>query len=284
MAMSPAKRHFLRVTAAQEAASTAADQPMAGSGAYELQMAQLHQHYQQLKGIQSTQAKEELKAKLLPDYAPYIAGVLASGQGAQDEVVATIMVWRLDAGDYQGGLEIAAYVLKHGLTMPPDRFARKVPCLVAEEIAEAALKALKAGGTFDISVLAEADRLTAGEDMPDEVRAKLMLAMGRVAAAQVDPEKPNTADAHNLEVARHFLTRALELHDKCGGKRDLELVDRQLKKHAEPPVPPATSETQEAPVTPANQESTVTKKPPAPRKPRTSRSTKSPRKTGNQAS
>ena len=232
MGLSLAQRTQQRKRAAVAAASTAADQPMAGTGAYELQMAQLHQHHQQLKGIQSTQGKEELKAKLLPDYAPYVAGVLASGQGAQDEVLTTVMVWRLDAGDYQGGLEIAAYVLKHGLTMP-DRFARTTGCLVAEEVAEAALKALKAGGTFDIGLLAEADRLTAGQDMPDEVRAKLMLALGRVAAAQVDPEKPNTADVHSLEVARHFLTRALELHDKCGGKRDLELVDRQLKKHAE---------------------------------------------------
>jgi hypothetical protein len=232
MHLTLAQRTQQRKRAAVAAASTAADQPMAGTGAYELQMAQLHQHHQQLKGIQSTQGKEELKAKLLPDYAPYIAGVLAGGQGAQDEVLTTVMVWRLDAGDYQGGLEIAAYVLKHGLTMPADRFARTTGCLVAEEIAEAALKALKAGGTFDIGILAEADRLTAGQDMPDEARAKLMLAMGRVAAAHVDAEKPNPADVHSLEVARHFLTRALELHDKCGGKRDLELVDRQLKKHA----------------------------------------------------
>jgi hypothetical protein len=232
MAMSPAKRHFLRVTAAQEAATTAADQPMDGSGAYELQMAQLHQHYQQLKGIQSTQAKEELKAKLLPDYAPYIAGVLASGQGAQDEVVTTIMLWRFDAGDYQGGLEIAAYVLKHGLTMP-DRFARTTGCLVGEEVAEAALKALKAGGTFDIGLLAEADRLTAGHDMPDEARAKLMLAIGKVAAGQVDDKKTKPGDLQSLTVARQFITRAIELHDKCGGKKDLERVERLLKKHAE---------------------------------------------------
>ncbi len=230
MHLTLAQRTQQRKRAAVAAASTAADQPMAGTGAYELQMAQLHQHHQQLKGIQSTQGKEELKAKLLPDYAPYVAGVLAGGQGAQDEVLTTIMVWRFDAGDYLGGLEIAAYVLKHGLTMP-DRFARTTGCLVAEEVAEAALKALKAGGTFDLGTLAEADRLTAGQDMPDEARAKLMLAIGRVAAAQVDAKNPNPADVHSLEVARHFLTRALELHDKCGGKRDLELVDRQLKKH-----------------------------------------------------
>ncbi len=228
----PCRQHFQRVTAAQQAAVAAPGQPMADSSAYELQMAQLHQHYQQLKGIQSAQGKEELKAKILPDYAPYIDGVLASGQGAQDEVVTTVMLWRFDAGNYQGGLDIAAYVLEHGLTMP-DRFARTTGCLVAEEVAEAALKAIKADSNFDIGILAEADRLTAGHDMPDEVRAKLMLAIGRVAAAQVDADKPNPADVHSLEVARHFLTRALELHDKCGGKRDLELVARQLKKHAE---------------------------------------------------
>lgn len=233
MALSPAKRHFLRVTAAQEAAASAPDQPMDGSGTYELQMAQLHQHYQQLKGVQSAQGKAELKARLLPNYAPYIGGVLASGQGAQDEVVTTVMLWRFDASDYAGGLEIAAYVLKHDLKMP-DRFARTTGCLVAEEVAEAALKAIKAGSTFDIGTLAKADRLTASHDMPDEVRAKLMLAMGRVAASQVNPDQPADSDVQSLEVARHFLTRALELHAKCGGKRDLELVDRQLKKHAEP--------------------------------------------------
>lgn len=233
MALSPAKRHFLRVTAAQEAAASAQDQPMAGSGAYELQMAQLHQHYQQLKGVQSAQGKAELKAKILPDYVPYIAGVLAGGQGAQDEVVTTVMLWRFDAGDYAGGLEIAAYVLKHGLKMP-DRFARTTGCLVAEEVAEAALKALKAGGTFDLGTLTLADTLTAEHDMPDEVRAKLMLAIGRVAAALVDDKTPADGDTQCLETARHFITLAIELHDKCGGKKDLERVDRLLKKHAGP--------------------------------------------------
>lgn len=233
MAMSPAKRHFLRVTAAQEAASTSADQPMAGSGAYELQMAQLHQHHQQLKGIQSTQGKEELKARILPDYAPYVAGVLASGQGAQDEVIATIMVWRLDGGDYQGGLEIAAYVLKHNITMPPDRFSRKVPCLVAEEVAEAALKAARAGNAFDIGVVAEADRLTAAHDMPDEVRAKVKLAIGLLAAGMVDEKEPKPDDLQCLEVAQHFIPRAIELHERCGGKKALERVEKLIKKHAE---------------------------------------------------
>ncbi|WP_342357382.1 phage terminase small subunit [Ectopseudomonas khazarica] len=205
---------------------------MADSSAYTMQMAQLHQHYQQLRGIQSTQAKEELKAKLLPDYAPYIDGVLASGQGAQDEVVTTVMLWRFDAADYEGGLQIAAYVLKHGLEMS-DNFARKTPCLIAEVVAEAALKAARAGNVFDVGIIAEADRLTAAHDMPDEVRAKVKLAIGLLAANMVDEKEAKPSDLQCLEVAQHFIPRAIELHERCGGKKALERVERLLKKHAE---------------------------------------------------
>ncbi|MFK4072718.1 phage terminase small subunit [Ectopseudomonas khazarica] len=228
----PCRQHFQRVTAAQQAAATPQNQPMADSSAYTMQMAQLHQHYQQLRGIQSTQAKEELKAKLLPDYAPYIDGVLTSGQGAQDEVVTTIMLWRFDAGDYEGGLQIAAYVLAHGLEMS-DNFARKTPCLIAEVVAEAALKAARAGNAFDIGVVAEADRLTAAHDMPDEVRAKVKLAIGLLAAGMVDEKEPKPDDLQCLEVAQHFIPRAIELHERCGGKKALERVEKLIKKHAE---------------------------------------------------
>lgn len=228
----PCRQHFQRVTAAQQAAATPQNQPMADSSAYTMQMAQLHQHYQQLRGIQSTQAKEELKAKLLPDYAPYIDGVLTGGQGAQDEVVTTIMLWRFDAGDYEGGLQIAAYVLAHGLEMS-DNFARKTPCLIAEVVAEAALKAARAGNAFDIGVVAEADRLTAAHDMPDEVRAKVKLAIGLLAAGMVDEKEPKPDDLQCLEVAQHFIPRAIELHERCGGKKALERVEKLIKKHAE---------------------------------------------------
>lgn len=229
----PCRQHFLRVTAARQAAVAAPGQPMADSSAYTMQMAQLHHHHQQLRGIQSTQGKEELKAKLLPDYAPYIDGVLAGGQGAQDVVVSTIMLWRFDAGDFEGGLQIAAYVLKHGLEMS-DNFARKPPCLIAEVVAEAALKAARAGEAFDIGVIAEADRLTAEHDMPDEVRAKVKLAIGLLAAGMVDDKEAKPDDVQCLEVAQYFIPRAIELHERCGGKKALERVERLLKKHAGP--------------------------------------------------
>ncbi|CAC9221882.1 Phage small terminase subunit [Pseudomonas aeruginosa] len=91
---------------------------MDGLTSYELMLAKLQQDQLRLKQVQSQQNKAKVKAELLPDYAPYVEGVLAAGQGAQDDVLVTIMVWRFDAEDYAGGLDIAEYVLRHNLQTP----------------------------------------------------------------------------------------------------------------------------------------------------------------------
>ncbi|SER25907.1 Phage small terminase subunit [Azotobacter beijerinckii] len=231
---SPCRRHFEKVRAAQETAATAPGQSMAGATAYELQLLQLAQDRARLKQIQSEQGKAELKRQLLPAYAPYVEGVLSAGQGAQDEVLTTVMVWRMDAGDYPGALDIAEYVLRHGLLMP-DRFARTTGCLVAEEIANAALKAQKTGGTFDLAVLERTQKLTAAQDMPDEARAKLLLATGR---ATLDGEAPGLP---RLLIGIDLLKRAIDLHSSCGGKKDLERAERLLKNIAAPEAPEASA-------------------------------------------
>lgn len=229
---SPCRRHFERVTAAQAAEAVAPGQTMEGATAYELQLAQLAQDRARLKQIQSAQGKAELKRQLLPAYQPYVDGALAAGRGAQDEVLTTIMVWRIDAGDYAGALDIAGYVLEHSLIMP-DRFARTTGCLIAEEVAEAALKAQKSGETFDAEILSRAGSLTKDQDMPDEARAKLHLAYGRAVMAGVDEQEPDVGD---LMRAALNLRRAIDLHSNCGAKKDLERVERLFKKHvtAEP--------------------------------------------------
>lgn len=209
---------------------------MAGATAYELQLAQLLQDRLRLKQVQSTQGKAELKAQLLPAYLPYVQGVLQAGQGAQDEVLTTIMVWRIDASDFAGALDIAAYVLRHKMIMP-DRFERTTGCLIAEEIAETALKVQKAGGTFDLDVLLYTEQVTAGEDMPDQARAKLHLALGKAYASTVSDDESVQlllVILGHLEAAKMNLCRAIELNSNCGGKKDLERVERLLKKHTAP--------------------------------------------------
>lgn len=232
--MTHAQRNLQRKRAAREAAATGPGQSMAGATSYELQLAKLLQDRLRLKQIQSQEGKAKLKQQLLPEYAAYVAGVLQGGHGAQDEVLTTVMVWRIDAGDYAGALDIAAYVLQHGLKMP-DHFERTPGCLIPEEIAEAALKEQKAGGNFDLIVLERTEKLTAEQDMPDEVRAKLLLALGRshLAAAEshVAAGESQHVEAH-LDMAIQRLRRAIELHGSCGAKKDLERAERLLKKHA----------------------------------------------------
>lgn len=232
MTLSLAQRHQRRALAAREAAKAGPSTTMAGANNYELHLAQLLQDKLRLKAIQGTQAKAQLKVELLPTYVPYVEGVLAAGNGAQDEVLTTIMVWRIDAGDFPGALEIAAYVLKHNMDMP-DRFERTTGCLIAEEVAEAALKAQKAGGSFDFETLETTEALTREQDMPDQARAKLHLALGKALADLVTDETA-AGNLVALEQAKQHLARAIDLHSSCGGKKDLERVERLLKKHAAP--------------------------------------------------
>lgn len=239
MNLSPAQRNQLRKRAAREAEAAGPGQTMAGATAYELQLAQLAQDRARLKQIQSAQGKAELKRQLLPGYQPYVGGVLAAGRGAQDEVLTTIMVWRIDAGDYAGALDIAGYVLEHGLLMP-DRFARTTGCLIAEEIAEAALKAQKTGGSFEGEILDRALQITIAQDMPDEARAKLYLALGRAELAVGESgEAPADYSEEQLGMARQHLAAAIDLHSNCGAKKDLERAERLLKKHAPAQAAPA---------------------------------------------
>lgn len=225
----PCRRHFVRVSAAIEAAAANPTQTMAGATAYEHQLNQLLQDRLRLKQVQSNQGKAELKRQLLPDYIPYVQGVLEGGKGAQDEVLTTIMVWRIDAEDFNGALDIADYVLKHKLIMP-DRFERTTGCLVAEEIATVALKALKVGESFELAILQRTAELTDAEDMPDQARAKLFLAMGRATLEGVNDERPGQPG--QVQVGIDLLKKAIDLHDACGGKKDLERAERLLNKIA----------------------------------------------------
>ncbi|MBD9478509.1 phage terminase small subunit [Pseudoxanthomonas sp. PXM02] len=227
MAQSPAKRHLTRVLAAQEASKAANGALRAGGTVFEQHMMLLQEHRLRLKQIQSAEAKATYKAGALHEFSDYLDGVLKADAGGDDEVVTTVMLWAIDAGLYAAALGVAEYVLRHKLAMP-DRFSRTTGCVIAEEIAEAALAAHATGKTFEAGVLGMALRMTADQDMPDEVRAKLHLAMGRDVLRSCTDEAP--ASIFELEECVASLKRAIELHGSCGGKKDLERAERLLKK------------------------------------------------------
>src|SRR5690606_21172228 len=129
---SPAQLHRMRVLAARARAST--DAPATIGGIYGQMMAKLTQDARRLHDIQSVERKIAVKRELLPDYQAYIDGVLTGDTGEQDEVMATLMLWHIDAGLYERGLDIAAYVLRHDLALP-ERLKRNTATLLLDEVA-----------------------------------------------------------------------------------------------------------------------------------------------------
>lgn len=225
MTTSPARAHRMRHIAAAVAAANAPVDASLATG-YEMVLAQLTEHRRQLKQVQSVERKAEVKRRFLPEYSAYIAGALQADHGGQDDVLMTLMVWRIDTGDYTGALHIAEYAIRHKLSMP-DQYKRDTPCLIAEEFAEAALKSRSGGTAFDPAVLIGAELLTAAQDMPDEVRAKLHKAIGYALrdAAELQPEGPTLDQLYQV---RSYLERAMGLHEKVGVKKDIERLDTKI--------------------------------------------------------
>jgi hypothetical protein len=216
----PAQRHRERILA--QATSTAAADAGAGQAsgsAYDLMRAKLAEDKRSLKALQSREAKIELKRKLLPEYAAWVDGVITADQPVQDDVVATVLVWSIDAGDIEQALRIGAYMLKHSLKLP-EHYRRDLPTTLVEEIAD---QAGRPDATVTADQLLQVGALTDGRDMPDEVKAKLHKAIGLALR--------DTAPAQALE----HLQRALQLNARSGVKNDVSKLEKQLAATAKTP-------------------------------------------------
>ena len=217
---SPALRNRARKLAAlQGAASPQFDQQRAN--AYELQLMQLAEHRRTLKGIQSIERKIDAKRPMLAVYKPWIDGLLTADRGGQDDVLVTVMLWHLDTGDLEGAFPMASYVIRHGLSTP-DRYERTAATMIAEEVADTAIKQHEAGNGPSYGLLCAYLEQLKGSDMFDQVHAKLHKAVGRAALAE----------GFKQQAAEHY-RRALELHDKVGIKKELEVLEREIRKGAE---------------------------------------------------
>lgn len=217
--LSPARRHLMRQLAVEAAQQVSG--PLRHANGYELMMLKLNEDKRTLKKVRSMEKKAEIKRRLLPDYAPWVNGVLSEGRGAQDAILMTVMIWRLDAGDITGALAIARYALRFGL-VPPDSYKRNSTAyLLAEDVAEAATRAWTAKDAVDPAPLLATLELTKAEDMPDQVRAKLHKIIGYV-----------LRDAGRALEALEHLKRALQLHDRCGVVKDIERLARELRNKA----------------------------------------------------
>jgi hypothetical protein len=249
--MSLARRHRERMLgqlAATQAAEPATKRAGAAATEYELQRARLGVDLRRLKELQSIERKIELKRELLPGYEPWVAGVLDADVGAEDDILTHVMIWRIDTGDYAGAMPLARHVLRHNLTLP-ERFDRTAPTLIAEEIADAALKSFGQDRPFDHQLLLEVEDLVEPHDIFDQVRAKLEKAIGIAfigLAETIDPAADGPAGQKRgaQERALGHLRRAVELDDTVGVKKRIEQLERATRPpvDAAPPAPPASTE------------------------------------------
>lgn len=254
--MSLARRHFQKHSAKAAAETAAEFGTMQEQSFYELQLAQLNNDRHRLKQIQSTEAKIQLKKALVPTYLPYVDGIIEANKSVQDVVFMTVLVWCIDVENYAKALEMAEFALVHNMIMP-DRFERKTATLVTEEIANAFLKQLKTNAEVEINVLWNLETLIENEDipkeirdMPDQVRAKLYVALGKAELKSINAEIAKNDGMideklpewvfHHAKFAKERLERAIELDDKCGGKQDLKNMEALLKKF--PPQTPKQAE------------------------------------------
>lgn len=214
MSLSPARQHRLRIQAEQAARQGGSVRHASG---YDLMLLQLAEDRRRLKGVQSTVKKAQIKVELLPKYTAWADGVLAAGGAQQDDVLMFLMLWRIDAGDFAGGLQIAAHAIKHGWVLPQALGRRNVQTVVAEELADQAEAAQRMKADFPADVLLQALSLTDALDMPDQSRARLHKAI----AAVISESRPAAALNH--------YTFALQLDPRCGVKKDKERLERHLR-------------------------------------------------------
>ncbi|EPL4906452.1 phage terminase small subunit [Klebsiella pneumoniae] len=222
--LTPAQKHFQRVMAERHGKTD--EQSDTARTAHEQIMHRLRMDQSALKRVQSDQAKAAMKRQLLPHYEGWIEGTLDGDSGRQDEVIVTLMVWAIDAGDYTLAVRIGRYVVTHGLLMP-DRFNRTAATVLVDEICDPILVQVKADETTDVTpylvVLDEVAEFTAGSDMPDVVRAKL---------CKVRAFALRNGTTEEQTTALELLRQALKLDAGAGVKKEIDRLARVVKKAA----------------------------------------------------
>lgn len=240
--MSLARRHREQHRAAQAGAAAAPQRPanvpppMPTTGPvaseYALLLAALGQDLQTLRQIQSVERKIAAKAGMIGRYRAWVEGAMRSDPPVQDDIVGTMLVWAIDVGDWPLALQLGEHVLAANLGLP-ERYKRSPAVLLAEEVAESALRVASA---VPRPVLEQTLALTEDHDMPDQVRAKLHKALGLAFQAEADAFDPEAESQRAggkralVAAALDHVGRALELDQGAGVKKIIERLTAELKK------------------------------------------------------
>jgi len=122
----------------------------------------------------------------------------------------------------------------------PDQYSRDIPTMLLDEFAGAYLNGNFGGPLADdphqaVQILGAVGELTHDSDVPDQARAKLHKALGYALLAVANDGADDKLDFTPAKLpvaaaANTNLHRALELFEGVGVKKDIERLERRLKK------------------------------------------------------
>lgn len=186
----------------------------------------LFNHLNQLKENKSIQDKISKKKEWLPEYLGYIDGCLAVSPSAQNTTLVTLMVWAVDAGEYEIAVRIAEYAILNDMVMP-EGYSRGIAEFITEQSASDFIDDAELA-IAHAELIKKIIEIGVGEQMVDEVRAKIFRALGD-ALNEAQPVEALTA-----------YKNALRLNSKVGCKKDLTTLEKRLNKQTTESSPDAT--------------------------------------------
>lgn len=173
-----------------------------------------------LKDVSSRERKAELKRdQLIPKYRDYVRRLMDAD--ARHNCIGYMLVWLLDAGMVEEGLELARWCVATGHPLP-EGFKASPGYFAADTITTWAEGEFTAGRSFEPYLTALLESINAAPDawnIPDALLARMHRLFGLAAEKEGD-----------LETAKDELTRALEMGAKVNTV--LNTVTKKLEKTA----------------------------------------------------
>lgn len=176
-----------------------------------------------LKNIASIQDKIKAKAAMIPNYSDWIQGVIDTGRAADDDqVTPTLLVWMIDTGALDQAMPLAQLAIETQMAST-DEYSRTMPEIIIEQMAEK----ISAGSDISLPnlqtlidwVTAKTDNGLHINNMPDQIRAKLLKAAGERAEEEEE-----------IEHALVLYEQALAYNARSGVKKRIDALKKQLEK------------------------------------------------------
>lgn len=175
-----------------------------------------------LKNIVSISDKIKAKAAMIPNYSDWIKGVIDTGRAADDDqVTPTLLVWMIDTGALDAAMPLAQLAIETQMAST-DEYSRTMPEIIIEQMAEQ----ISAGSEISLPnlqtlidwVTAKADNGLHINNMPDQIRAKLLKAAGERAEEQDE-----------VEHAIALYEQALAYNERSGVKKRIVALKKQIE-------------------------------------------------------